>query len=165
MPRAMVLRATNFRVCAGLDFRSMHAQTRESGSAAFTRGFAPRSPTPQAKLVGTPARWSLPPSSVQRGKSAKHCLPMAGRRSEFHGLAACDLLPAGKDSAAIAFRYPLFHVGRTGGEFRGADVGAYATDGDIRVPRSLSLQRDAQRLDTVRRQFQRELRTRDLNRA
>jgi hypothetical protein len=27
---------------------------------------------------------------------------MAGRRSEFRGLSACDLLPAGKDSAAIA---------------------------------------------------------------
>jgi hypothetical protein len=42
---------------------------------------------------------------------------MAGRLSEFRSPSACDLLPAGKDSAAIAIRspaqtflFPLFAV-------------------------------------------------------
>jgi hypothetical protein len=120
---------------AGRNFVGVEKNGGHGGSAAFTRGFAPR----------FPRAGSLPPSAVRREKSADHHLPIAGRPAEFptptiqlrllgtpiRGLSACDLLPAGKDSAAIAtstfFAHPA-HQTRCGRVYSNGNH--FASDGN-----------------------------------
>ncbi len=69
---------TGARITAAVASRYKPAPVRQ---CRFYSGLRPALPRPTSKACGDP--WVAAPSSVQRGKSANHCLPMAGRRSEF----------------------------------------------------------------------------------